>query len=185
MAEDQFRGRPYLIYHAVLFQIWSLILLKQLTEAQALIDSSRETILKSGNEDQLAWFHFVSGLLEMEDGDLSLALSSIEQGLKIYEQQGSMLLMENIFLHQLAKIEILSCSTGEVVSPSLAILEERAISEDLPGFLGLALLLKADIALLNNDEAILRELIPQIRSLTEKRSLQFLKPYFVILQKKL
>jgi tetratricopeptide (TPR) repeat protein len=185
MAEDQFRGRPYLIYHAVLFQIWSLILLKQLTKAQALIDSSRETILKSGNEDQLAWFHFVSGLLEMEDGDLSLALSSIEQGLKIYEQQGSMLLMENIFLYQLAKIEILSCSSGEVVSPSLAILEERAISEDLPGFLGMALILKADIALLNNEEGILRELIPQIQSLTEKRGLQFLKPYFGSLQKRL
>ncbi len=185
MAEDQFQRRPFLIFHAILFQIWSLILLGKLTEARVLIDSSREAILKSGNEDQLAWFHFVSGLLEIEDGDLSLALSSIEQGLKIYEQQGSALLMENIFLHQLAKIEILSCTPGEVVSPSLAILEERSLSEDLPGFLAQALLLKADIALLNNDEALLRDIILQLQSLIEARNLQFLKPYFDNFQKRL
>ena len=185
MAEDQFQARPYLINHARLFQIWSLILLKRLIEAQALLDSSRESILKGGNEDQLAWLHFVTGLMEMEAGDFPLALSSIEQGLKIYEQQGTALLMENIFLHQLARIEIMSGETEEVVSPSLAILEERALSEDLPGVLGQVLLLKAEIAILNNDETILREIIPQLQSLSERDNLQFLKPYFDRLQRKL
>lgn len=185
MAEDQFSGRPYLINHARLFQTWSLVLLKKLTEAEISLDSIREPILKSGNEDQLAWLHFVTGVLEMEQGDFPMALSSIEQGLKIYEQQGTALLMENIFLHQLAKIEILSCTQGEVVSPSLAILEERAISEDLPGILGQALILKADMAILNSDDTLLREILPQLRSLTEKKNLQFLKPYFDSLQRRL
>ncbi|MFX1262707.1 MAG: hypothetical protein ACFFAZ_11505 [Promethearchaeota archaeon] len=185
MAEDQFKGRPYLINHAKLFQIWSLILLKRLTEAQALLDFLRESIVKSGNEDQLAWLHFVTGVLEIEEGNLPLALSSIEQGLEIYEQQGSALLMELIFLHQLAKIEISSCSTEEVVSPSLAILEERALSEDLPGFLGQALLLKADVALLNSDDALLREIVLQLQSLLKNENLNFLRPYFNRLQRRL
>jgi len=185
MAEDQFKSRPYLINHAMLFQIWSLILMKRIPEASALIDTSRESILKSGNEDQLAWFHFVSGLLELEDGNSSLALSSIEQGLKIYEQQGTALLMENIFLHQLAKIEILSSASDEIVSPSLAILEERAMTENLPGILGQVLLLKADIALLRKDEALLREIVPQLRSLIDSKDLKFLKPYFDNLENRL
>lgn len=185
MTEDQFKGRPFLIYHAVLFQIWSLILLNRLTEAQALVDTSRESILKSGNEDQLAWFHFVSGLLEMERGDLSLALSSIEQGLKIYEQQGSALLMENIFLYQLAKIEIMSSTPEEAVSPSLAVLEERAISEDLPGILGQVLLLKAEISLLNNEDTYLRETVKQLQSLIEKHDLEYLTPFFENLKRRL
>ncbi len=185
MAEDQFKSRPYLINHATLLQIWSLILLERLTEAQALLDLSRESIMKSGYEDQLALLHFVTGVMEMKQGDFPLALSSIEQGLKIYEQQGTALLWELIFLYQLAKIEIQSSETEEVVSPSLAVLEERALSEDLPGFQGLVLLLKAEVALLNNDDALLREIIPQIQSSMEKDGLQFLKHYYNTLSRRL
>jgi len=142
-----------------------------------LLDTTRESVVKSGIESQLAWLHFVTGILEREQGDLALAISSIEQGLKIYEQQGTALLMELIFSYQLAKAEVLSCYEGNVVSPSLAILEEKALTEDLPGILGQVLLLKADIAYLNNDEALLREIIPQLQSLLEKKNLQFLKPH--------
>ncbi|MGY5858338.1 MAG: tetratricopeptide repeat protein [Candidatus Thorarchaeota archaeon] len=185
MTEDQFSGRPYLINHARLFQIWSLILLKRLIEAQALLDSSRESIVKGGNEDQLAWLHFVTGILEMEQGDFPLALSSIEQGLKIYEQQGTALLMENIFLHQLSLIEIMTCSPGEAVSPSLAILEERALSEDLPGILCQVLLLKADMAVQNKDEEQLRAIIPKIGLLMQEHKLHFLEPRFESLTRRL
>lgn len=185
MAEEQLQSRPYLINRAVLNQIWSLILLKRTTEAQVLIDSLRESILKSGDEKQLAWLHYVTGALEIEQGDFSLALSSIEQALRIIEKQGSAYIMELFFLHQLAKAEVFSSHLCEVVSPSLAILEDAALSEDLPGILGQVLLLKADIALQNNDEALLRAIIPQIRSLSEKENLQFLKPHFDALQRKL
>jgi tetratricopeptide (TPR) repeat protein len=186
MAEDQFKSRPNLINRAMLNQIWSLILLKRVTEAQALIDMSRESILKSGDVNQIAWLHFVTGVFELEQGDPPLALSSVEQGLRIYEQQGSSSLMELFFLHQLAKIETLSCGSEEdAVSPSLAILEDRALSEDLPGILGQALLLKADLAILGNDEALLREIIPQLRALSDQENLQFLKPYFDSLLRRL
>jgi tetratricopeptide (TPR) repeat protein len=185
MAEDQLQSRPYLINRAILNQIWSLILLKRTIEAQALIDSLRESIMKSGDEKQLAWLHYVTGALEIEQGGFSLALSSIEQALRIIEKQGSAYLMELFFLHQLAKVEVRASHSDEVISPSLAILEDKALSENLPGILGQALLLKADIAIQNNDEALLREIIPQIRSLSEKETLQFLKPHFEALQRKL
>ena len=185
MAEEQFKSRPYLINRAILNQIWALILLKKLTEAQALLDTSRESILKSGNENQLAWYHFVTGVMEMQQGDLVLSPSSIEQGLRIYENQSSAMFMELLFLHQLAKIEVMSSGEETVVSPSLAILEERALSDDLPGFLGMSLLLKAEVSILNNDDALLREIITQLQPLSERENLQFLKPYLEILLSKI
>ena len=38
---------------------------------------------------------------------------------------------------------------------------------------------------LNDDEELLREIIPQLQSLSEKDNLQFLKPYYESLQNKL
>ncbi|MFX0045039.1 MAG: hypothetical protein ACFE8Z_04275 [Candidatus Hermodarchaeota archaeon] len=185
MAEDQFKSRPYMINRAVLIQIWSLILLKRLPEAQILLDTTRESILKSGDESQLAWLHFATGVLEMDRGEYSLASSSIEQALRIYEQFGWSYNIQLMFLHHLAKIEVYSSDPAEIVSPSLAILEEKALSDDLPGILGQVLLLKADIAILNDDESSLREIIPQLESLTENENLQFLRPYFDTLLRKL
>ncbi|MHA1134938.1 MAG: hypothetical protein ACTSSE_00465 [Candidatus Thorarchaeota archaeon] len=178
MAEDQFKSRPYLINRAVLIQAWSLVILEKLTEAQALIDTVRDSVLKSGDENQLAWLHIATGHLELFQGNYSQAMSSIEQALRIFEQQGSTAVMEFYCLYQLAKIEILSSDVSEIVSPSLAILEERALAENLIGINGQVLVLKAEIANLNNDDALLLEIIPQLRQLTEKASLQFLKPHF-------
>jgi len=90
-----------------------------------------------------------------------------------------------MFLHHLAKIEVYSSDSADIVSPSLAILEDKAMSEDLPGILGQVLLIKADVAIMNNDEALLREIIPQLRSLSEKENIQFLKPHFDNLLSKL
>ena len=185
MAESQYTGMPHVINRAILNQIWSLILLNRLTEANVLIDTSRESILKSGDERQLAWLHFVSGVLELVQGDTSLASSSIEQALRIYEQQGWALQIQLIFLHHLAKTEVYACTPTEAVAPSLAILEDKAISEDLPGILGQVLLLKADICIMNDDEACLRDIILQLRTLSERESLQFLKPYYDSLLRRL
>jgi len=184
LTEEQFSSRPYLINLAILFQIWSLILLKRIIEAQALLDSSRESILKSGSEYQFGWFHFVSGLLELEHGNSELAISNIEQALKIFERMGTLLLAELIFLYYLARIEIFSNVSEGVLSNYLAILEEKAISDDLPGFLGLVLLLKADIAIENGDEILLGDVVAQIRPLVEKKKISFLNVHLEQLQRK-
>ncbi len=178
MAEDQFKSRPYLINRAVLNQAWSLIQLKRLTEAQLLIDTTRESVLKSGDESHLAWHHFVTGLIESEQGNFSLAASSVEQALRIYERQGTALVTELIFLHQLARIEVKSCTSDEILSPSLAILEDKAVSGNLSGYLGQVLVLKGEIAILTGDEALLRDVTSQLQTISEKENLKFLKPHF-------
>lgn len=185
MTEDQVKNRPILANRAKLNQMWSLILLNRLTEAQILLDTYQEPILKSGDESQLAWLYFVTGVLEMARGDFTSALSSVNQGLEIYEQFRGAFIMELIFLYQLAKIEVYSCTSEEVVSPSLAILEDKALSEDLPGILGLVLLLKADAAIMDSDATRLREIVPQLQSLIEKEDLEFLRIHFESLTKKL
>ena len=48
MAEEQLKSRPFQINRAIAFQIWSLILLKKIPEAEILLDTSRESMLKSG-----------------------------------------------------------------------------------------------------------------------------------------
>ncbi len=185
MAEDQFKGRPYMINRSVLSQIWSLILLKRLPEAQIILDTTRESILKSGDEGQLAWLHFVTGVWEIEHGQFSLAASSIEQALRIYEKYNWSYTTQIVFLHHLAKIDVYSSDTGEGVFPSLAIFEDKANTENLPGIQGQVLLLKAKLAIVKDDEALLREIMSQLRSLIENDNLHFLKPYMENLLAKL
>ncbi|MHA1903818.1 MAG: hypothetical protein ACXADL_13035 [Candidatus Thorarchaeota archaeon] len=178
MAEIQFKSRPSLIPRAILNQAWSLILLRKLTEAQLLIDTISESVRKSGDETHLAWLHFVTGIMEIGEGDLLSAASSIEEALKIYENQRGAIMTQLIFLHHLAKIEVFSSDATTMVTPSLAILEEKALSEDLPGIYGQVLLLKAELYIIQDNDPNLRETIQQLQSLTEKESIQFLIPFF-------
>jgi tetratricopeptide (TPR) repeat protein len=104
MAEDQFSNRPQIQHRGTLNQIWSLLQMGKKTEAQILLDTARESILKSGQEASLAWLHFVTGILESLVGDLTSAFSSIEEGLKIYEKRSGTLMMQVIFLYHLAQI---------------------------------------------------------------------------------
>jgi len=186
MAEDQFKSRPYLINRAILNQVWSLIHLDRVAEAQTLFDSINQSILKSGDENQLAWLHFVTGIFEMERGHTSLAMSSIEQSLRIYERFGWSYNIQILFLYYMAKIEVHSSDyIYDVISPSLVILEDKAINEDLPGVLGQVLLLKADIANVNGDDSNLREILQQLQTLIEKENLKFLIPYVNNLTRKI
>lgn len=185
MAEDQFKSRPYMINRGVLTQIWSLILMRKKPEAQLLLDTTRESVLKSGDEMQLAWLHFVTGVLEFENGDFSSASSSIEQALRIYENYHWGTPYVNIFLHHLAKIEVYSADSADALTPSLAILDERATTEKWPGIQGQVLLLKAELAIMASDELQLREIIQQLRMFIETENLSFLEPHYERLLSKL
>ena len=89
--------------------------------------------MKSGNENHLAWLHFVTGVMEMLDGDTVSSASSISEALKIYENQGGAELTQLIFLFYLARNEVLSSDQTSLIPPSLAIMEEKALNENLPG----------------------------------------------------
>jgi tetratricopeptide (TPR) repeat protein len=184
MTEDQYKSRPLLKPHAILNQAWSLILLGQETEALILIDSIREEIMKSGRESLLAWLHFVTGVLEMHDGDYTSAASSIEEALRIYEMQRDVPLFQLICLYHLARIEATTSQVNEELSPSLAVLEEKALEEDLPGFLGLVHFLKGELALANNDDSTLRDSVQRLQPLSEMEGMKFLKPFLKCLLEK-
>ena len=73
----------------------------------------------------------------------------------------------------------------DTVCPSLAILEDKALSEYRPGIHGQVLLLKAELAIMKNDDAQLREIIQQLRKLIETENLHFLESQYESLLRKL
>lgn len=177
MAEAQFENRPFLKPRAVMCQIWSLVLLNRVAEAVLILDSVHELILKSGRQNNLAWLHFVMGLIEFSKSNPMGALSSIEESLKIFEASEGMLRYQSMSLYYLAKIEVAVADENTEIFPYLALLEERALSEDLPGILGQALLLKSDVALIQKDDSTLRDIVQRLSDLTQDPRVSFLLPF--------
>ncbi|MHA1906831.1 MAG: hypothetical protein ACW98Y_06030 [Candidatus Thorarchaeota archaeon] len=176
-AEIDFDNHPGVQIHAVINQIWSLILLKKLTEAAILLDSIREPIFKSGMDTMLAWFNFVTGLYEIEEGNIKSARKNLEDAIEIYE--GKVALEYGlIFLYHLAMLDVRENLLGEKQMPWLTLLESKAKSDDLPGIMGLVHLLKAEVAIFQNDEISLRNEVERIRFLGKNPSMAFLNSCF-------
>lgn len=174
-AEEDFESNPAVRHRAILNQAWSLSLLRLLDKAGELIDSVHEPILKSGVEGNLGWLYFVTGVYEMVEGNLENAAKNMEDALELYEGKHpveySLIIMEN-----LAQLDVLRAEADfeEREIPWIALLEEKANSDELPGILGQALLLKAKLAFVRGDEGTLRELTDKIRTLGENPSMAFL-----------
>ena len=98
MAEDQSKNRPFYKPRAVLSQVWSLVMLDRISEAELILDSVHESILKSGQETHMGWLYFVTGIIEYSKGDPTLAMSNIEESLKIFETHEGALRYRNMFL---------------------------------------------------------------------------------------
>jgi hypothetical protein len=187
-AEADFESHPGVKHRAILNQAWSLIIMKKLTEAQVLIDSIREPILKSGLEPSLAWFYFVTGVFDMAEGNLESATRNITDAIELYEGK-SFVESSLIFMHYLAQLDARRVYLSRDTSiedediPWITVLEEKATSDDLPGILGQVYLLKARIADARRDEGSLRVLIEKIRALGEDSSMAFLNDELELLMK--
>jgi tetratricopeptide (TPR) repeat protein len=174
-AEEDFESNPSVRQRAILNQAWSLCLLRLLDKASELIDSVREPIMKSGFEGNLGWLYFVTGVYEMVEGNLNNAAKNMEDAIELYEGKHpveyALIIMEN-----LAQLDALRAEADfeEREIPWIALLEEKATSDDLPGILGQVLLLKAKLAYVHRDEGVLRELAEKIRTLSENPSMAFL-----------
>ena len=179
LADDDSHTSPLVRPRAILNQAWSNILMGEYGKAQALIDSARELILKSGVEILLAWTSFISGIYEMGKGDFASAARSMRNAFDMYETKGS-LDITLIFLHYLAQLDtqlaILSIGekTEENARPWLKLLEERATADDLPGISGQVYLLKVRLARAQNDEGSLEMLIDRIRALGKSSTMTYL-----------
>ena len=179
MAEAELENNVLLYPRSFLNQAWSLVLSHQVSEALALIDSTRESILKSGVETNLAWLYFINGVYEIAEGNFAAAATSIEEALNIYERRRSSMSM-NICIHHLAKIDVLQSRKepyddymGNITW--LAQLEEKAVSENLPGVLGQSLLLKAELFLSHGDTEEAKTAFRQLDVLVQQPGLDFLR----------
>ena len=178
-AEIDFDSNPSLYPRAILNQAWSLILLGRKTEARVMIDTIHEDVMKSGLEVLLAWLYFITGVLDLDEGNTDSATSNIRNALELYEGK-SAIEYALIFLYYLARIDVFQACrkvdkiTSEGSLPWLTLLEERAKSDDLPGILGLSYILKARMALAINDNDSLRASVDAIRTLSREFNLTFL-----------
>jgi tetratricopeptide (TPR) repeat protein len=180
MAETELAHRPMFQPRAVLNQAWSLTLLNKLDDAQQHIDSARESILKSGLESNLGWLYFINSVLESREDNYSNAASNVEESLDIYERSRGFVSFY-ICLHQRALIELLveraekTQSEGDTIGTWLTLLEEKSSSENLPGILGQALLLKARLFAQRGNRAKSIEVIEELNSLIHDSNLAFLE----------
>ena len=129
----------------------ALIILERLDEAEYFLDIGRKLTMDVGINRALARTYVVTGLLERARGDIQTALQTIEQGLKISEGKNRQFPIIEI-LHSLAETEIILFTHYEDqnqdnVGPWLTRLEYEARERDFPGYIGLALLLKAQLRL--------------------------------------
>ncbi|MFW9975689.1 MAG: hypothetical protein ACFFDQ_10510, partial [Candidatus Thorarchaeota archaeon] len=181
-AEVDFDVYPGMKPRAIFNQAWALALLGRTTEATLLVDSIREDVMKSGLDPLLAWLSFVTGVLDMLEGNLTSAASSIKDALDLFEEKSS-IEYGLIFLYYLAQIDIhrATVDTDSRIRyeslPWLSLLEERSKSDDLPGFLGLANILKAKLAISKDDDETLRSSVDIIRNLCSSSHLGFLNEF--------
>ncbi|MFW9964993.1 MAG: hypothetical protein ACFFCX_15590, partial [Candidatus Sifarchaeia archaeon] len=180
LAENESTNRPTMQTRAVLNQAWSCTLQKRFAEAHLLLDETRESIFKSGLESNLAWFYFIGSIIEAAEEDFSRAAANVEEALDIYERSGGFV-SYYICLHHRAKIEIMSeqgksyAGVKNTTGPWLSLLEERARTEDLPGILGEALLLKARLFAAEGVHADAMNVLSELIELVQANNLDFLK----------
>jgi tetratricopeptide (TPR) repeat protein len=180
MAEGELASRPVYQPRAILNQAWSMTLQRNLPEAHQLLDSVREAMLKSGLESNLGWLYFISSVIEAAEEDYSSAAMSVEESLDIYERSGGFVSFYICLQHR-ARIEVHAeqvepSSDYKSTGPWLTLLEEKAHSEDLPGILGQALLLKATVLRMRGAYSESMRVTEQLSSLVNDMKLEFLRP---------
>ena len=142
---------PSLRANSYLNMARALIILERLDEAEYFLDIGRKLTMDVGINRALARTYVVTGLLERARGDIQTALQTIEQGLKIWKGKNRQ--FPNIeILYSLAETEIMLFThyddqNQDDVGPWLTLFETEARERDCPGYIGLALLLKAQLRL--------------------------------------
>ncbi len=180
MAENELSSKPMWQPRAILNEAWSLTLQKKYSEASSIIDGIRESINRSGLESNLGWLYFVVSVLDAAEEDFFSAATNVEESLEIYERHSGYVSFYICLQHR-AKIEVYetiltqSHDTDKAIGPWLQSLEEKARSEDLPGILAQALLLKATLfdRIENRIEA--KRVIKELAFLVNSNGLEFLR----------
>ncbi len=130
----------------------ALTLLGRLDEAAEHLDISRELAFRSGQEREIAFFYFVSGLYETISGEPASAVETLRGALEICERTKTQQYMNRVLLALVrAEIAYFKQEGGDQTSDSsgqwMTYLEDIACSKNLPGILIQHSLLKADFQL--------------------------------------
>jgi tetratricopeptide (TPR) repeat protein len=131
---------------------WAFILLGRLDEAENHLDISKGTAFHSGQEREIAFFYFVSGVHETVSGEPARAIETLRGALEIWERIKTQEYMNRTLLALVrAEIESFKQVGGDDTSDSsgqwMTYLEDSARSKNLPGILIQHSLLKADFQL--------------------------------------
>jgi tetratricopeptide (TPR) repeat protein len=125
----------------------ALILLDRLDEAVERIDSARAMALTSGQEDEIGWYYYVSGLHELASGELETAIQTLLTSLESAERLNFWVLKNRCFLAIAeAEIQLTPPTAAQQDSTKwLTILERHADDNNLPGIQMQCAILKAKL----------------------------------------
>jgi tetratricopeptide (TPR) repeat protein len=157
----------------------ALAMLGRIEEAKSYLDVGTEFVLKSGTETWMSDVYLCRGLIERAEGNLPEALENFENALEINEKlQRQSRMNECLFL--LAETEVQHYmespdSEGIIALHRITTMEDMARKKDLPGVLGLALLLKARMLLFEGHDEEVQTILNQVRELSENPGTAFLK----------
>jgi len=154
-------------------------MLGNIEDAKSYHDVGNELALKAGIEVWLSDVLLSEGLISRAEGRLSDALESFENALEVMERlhrQGRIneciyLLAETEIQHYMASSE----SDGLLALHWLSTMEDMARKKDLPGVLGLSLLLKVRMLLFQGHDEEAQSLMDQVRELSKHPGTRFLR----------
>jgi tetratricopeptide (TPR) repeat protein len=157
----------------------ALAILGRIEEAKSSLDVGTEFVLKTGSETWMCDVYLSRGLIERAEGNLPEALENFENALEITERlQRQSRMNECLFL--LAETEVQHYmespdSEGIVALHRITTMEDMARKKDLPGVLGLALLLKARMLLSQGHDEEAQATLSEVKELSENPGTLFLK----------
>jgi tetratricopeptide (TPR) repeat protein len=143
-------GYPSLHVEAHIRIATALINMGKIEEGIAHLDIANKMSLTRASEKSLLEIYNAYGYLERKKGDIETSIYYFEKALEISERT-SWQHKINVCLTRLAESEIMQFTHFEQsrddIGPWLSRLETMSREKDLPGILGLALLLKAELRL--------------------------------------
>ncbi|MDH4213023.1 MAG: hypothetical protein OEV85_03800 [Candidatus Thorarchaeota archaeon] len=172
--------RPLLLPYCHMDVAWSLINLNRLDEAAHQMDLARDFILHSGIESTIAYEYMINGLLERARGDFQSAFHSFEKAL-IINERNHRYNRANSCLIKLAETEVLAFEKtsknrdDEVAGKWHARLEKFGREMELPGVVGIELLLRGELRLKQGHEIEARDCIEKALQMADSPGLAFLK----------
>jgi tetratricopeptide (TPR) repeat protein len=151
----------------------SLAGLGRISEAVDHLDAAWSFSLKSGSEHMKYLYHLASGLIERAEGNHITAMQSFETALGDGSHPNTLVELTRTEVELFNPTD--SNAEDEASGPWMRRLDERVSEGYLPGFFGLALLLKADLRRKQGRHEEMEQLFVQVSELAEDPKVAFLK----------